>query len=90
MLRTITVVIGWTAILSNSIYGLFAPRFMGFQQRQLSATYSVAAALMVTTQIWFPKLVSRIGEHRTCTLGIVACGAGIGGLSLVRVQPLHR
>lgn len=39
MLRTITVVIGWTAILSNSIYGLFAPRFMGFQQRQLSATY---------------------------------------------------
>ena len=35
MLRTITIVIGWTAILSNSIYGLFAPRFMGFQQAQL-------------------------------------------------------
>ena len=32
---TITIVIGWTAILSNSIYGLFAPRFMGFQQAEL-------------------------------------------------------
>eukprot|EP00966_Prymnesium_polylepis_P272309 6291287-Prymnesium_polylepis.1 len=29
MLRLITIIIGWTAVLSNSIYGLFAPRFMG-------------------------------------------------------------
>ena len=27
MLRTVTIIIGWTAVLSNSIYGLFAPRF---------------------------------------------------------------
>ena len=40
MLRSVTVVIGWTAVLSNSIYGLFAPRFLGFRQPQLSATYS--------------------------------------------------
>lgn len=89
MLRTITIVIGWTAILSNSIYGLFAPKFLGFSQPQLSATYSVAAALMVTTQVIFPRLISKIGEHRVCTIGIVAAGVGIGGQSLVRFQPFH-
>ena len=56
MLRTITIIIGWTAILSNSIYGLFAPRFLGFGQPQLSATYSLAAALMVATQVISPYL----------------------------------
>ena len=85
----ITIVIGTTAILSNSIYGLFAPRFMGFQQRQLSATYSGAAALMIASQVGFARLVARVGEHRACSLGIAAAGAGIGGLSLLRVQPLH-
>ena len=89
MLRTITIAIGWTAILSNSIYGLFAPKFLGFSQPQLSATYSVAAALMVGTQVVLPKLVSRLGEYRLCTMGILAAGAGIGGQSLVRFQPLH-
>ena len=89
MLRTVTIVVGWTAVLSNSIYGLFAPRFMGFAQPQLSATYSAAAALMIATQAIFPALVKRIGEHRACTLGILAAGAGIGGQSLLRVQPYH-
>ena len=89
MLRTITIIIGWTAVLSNSIYGLFAPRFLGFGQPQLSATYSAAAALMIGTQLVFPRLVAKIGEHRACTLGILAAGAGIGGQALLRVQPLH-
>ena len=89
ILRTITIVMGWTAILSNSIYGLFAPRFMGFQQPQLSATYSMAAIMMVATQVAFPRLVASIGAHRACTLGILAAGTGIGGQSLVRFQPLH-
>jgi len=71
MLRTITIVIGWTAIPSNSIYGLFAPRFLGFQQPQLSATYSVAAILMVTTQLVFPRLFAKTGEHRACSLSIL-------------------
>jgi MFS family permease len=89
MLRTITIIVGWTAILSNSIYGLFAPRAMGFQQAQLSATYSTAAILMVTMQILFVRLVAKIGEHRACSLGILAAGLGIGGQSLIRFQPLH-
>ena len=90
MLRTITVVIGWTAILSNSIYGLFAPRFMGFQQAQLSATYSTAAILAVCAQVVFPRLSTALGgTHRTCTLGILAAGLGIGGQSLIRIQPFH-
>ena len=89
MLRTITIIVGWTAILSNSIYGLFAPRTMGFQQAQLSATYSTAAILMVSMQIIFVRLVAKIGEHRACSLGILAAGLGIGGQSLIRFQPLH-
>lgn len=89
MLRTITIAMGWTAILSNSIYGLFAPRFLGFSQPQLSATYSFAAALMVGTQVFLPKLVSKLGDHTVCTLGILAAGIGIGGQSLVRFQPFH-
>lgn len=89
MLRTITIIVGWTAILSNSIYGLFAPRAMGFQQAQLSATYSTAAILMVSMQIIFARLVAKIGEHRACSLGILAAGLGIGGQSLIRFQPLH-
>jgi len=89
ILRTITIVIGWSAILSNSIYGLFAPRFMNFQQLQLSATYSLAAGLMVATQVVFPKLVANVGAHKACTIGILAVGAGIGGQSVVRVQPFH-
>jgi hypothetical protein len=90
ILRTITIIVGWTAILSYSIYGLFAPRFMGFGQNQLSATYSAAAILMVATQIVFPKIVTKMGgEHRACTVGILAVATGIGGQSLIRVQPLH-
>ena len=89
MLRTITIIVGWTAILSNSIYGLFAPRAMGFQQAQLSATYSTAAILMVAMQIIFVRLVAKIGEHRACSLGILAAGLGIGGQSLIRFQPFH-
>ena len=74
---------------SRSTFPPPAPRFMGFHQRQLSATYSLAAALMVATQVQFPRVINRLGEHRTCTLGIVSAGLGIGGLALVRVQPLH-
>ena len=89
MLRTITIAMGWTAILSNSIYGLFAPRFLGFSQPQLSATYSVAAALMVGTQVILPKLMHRVGDHNLCTVGILSAAIGIGGQSLVRFQPFH-
>lgn len=89
MLRVITIVMGWTAILSNSIYGLFAPKFLNFSQPHLSATYSFAAALMVGTQVIFPRLVAKLGEHAVCTLGILAAGLGIGGQSLIRFQPFH-
>ena len=89
MLRTVTMAMGWTAILSNSMYGLFAPRFLGFTQAHLSATYSAAAILMVATQMLFPRVEAKVGAHRACSLGILAAGMGIGGLSLVRVQPLH-
>ena len=89
MLRSITMIIGLTAVLSNSMYGLFAPRFLGFGQVQLSATYSTAAALAISAQLVFPRLVAQLGEHRLCTLGILGTGVGIGGQALLRSQPAH-
>lgn len=89
MLRTITIIMGWTTILSNSIYGLFAPRFMGFEQAHLSASYSFAAMLMIGTQVMFPQIIAKLGAHKACTLGILAAGTGIGAQSLVRIQPFH-
>jgi len=89
MLRSITMIIGWTAVLSNSMYGLFAPRFLGFGQAQLSATYSTAAALAISAQLVFPRLVAQLGEHRLCSLGILGTGVGIGGQALLRSQPAH-
>ena len=44
---------------------------------------------MIATQVIFPRLVARIGEHRACALGILAAGTGIGGQALLRIQPLH-
>ena len=81
MLRTITIIVGWKAILSNSIYGLFAPRVLGFKQPQLRATYSAAAVLMVLTQsiehvqlVFFPSiLVSEDYPSLRCNLCITCC-----------------
>ena len=89
MLRTITIAVGWTAVLSNSIYGLFAPTFIGFRQAELSATYSAAACLAICAQVAFPRVVAAVGEHAACTLGVAAAAVGIGGQALLRTQPLH-
>lgn len=96
VLRTITVVVGWTAILSNSVYGLFANRFLGFEQTRLSASYSSAAILMVAAQLALPRFLDRLraagvddGPGAACSLGVLVCGLGVGGQSLVRAQPYH-
>lgn len=75
-LRLITIIIGSTAILSNSIYGLFAPKYLGFGQTQLSATYSTAAGLMVLSQIIFPRILEKLGSHLTLTFGILSSAIG--------------
>jgi hypothetical protein len=44
---------------------------------------------MVATQFAFPPLVSLLGEHTACTLGILLTATGIGGQALLTRQPLH-
>ena len=45
---------------------------MGFGQQQLSASFSVGAALTVSTQLFlFPKIVKALGDHATCSMGML-------------------
>ena len=63
---------------------------LGYEQPQLSATFSSAAALTVFTQLAiFPRLVKRLGEHLTCALGLSLLASGLGGFSLLKLQPFH-
>ena len=41
-------IMGWTAILSNSINGLFAPELLHFTQSSLSATYSFSIYTIIS------------------------------------------
>ncbi|MGB1593309.1 MAG: hypothetical protein ACPIOQ_11195, partial [Promethearchaeia archaeon] len=55
-----------------STYCLFANAVMGFGQQQLSASFSVGAALTVSTQLFFfPKIVKALGDHATCSMGML-------------------
>jgi len=90
MLRTIALAAGWALTLSVAIYSLFASKFLGYQQSQVSATMSAGAATTILTQIFIvPRLVKRAGEHLSCSLGLWTLALGLAGMSLVRVQPFH-
>jgi len=89
-LRAIALIVGWALTLSVSTYGLFAPRFLGYGQPQLSATYSAGAATVIVVQLFlFPRLIGRVGKHLGLTLGLLSLSTGLGGASLCRVQPVH-
>ena len=50
-------------------YSLFASKFMGFAQPQLSATFSAGAAITILTQlVIFPRVIRRFGEYATNAL----------------------
>ena len=89
-LRMIALVVGWSLTLSVSTYGLFAPRFLGYSQPQLSATFSAGAAVTILTQVLlFPRLARGLGEHATCAAGLWVYLSGIMGQALIRFQPFH-
>lgn len=90
ILRLIALAVGWSLTLSVYGYALLAPRFLGYEQAQLSATFSVGAAVTILVQlVVFPRLVARVGEPASCTLGLSALSVGLVGAALVRTQPAH-
>ena len=88
-LRSIALVVGWSLTLSVYCYGLFAPKFMGYDQPQLSATFSAGALTTIAAQVLFPTLVRRIGPHLTSCFGLLTLSLGMASQSIVRSQPLH-
>ena len=89
-LRLVAGAVGWSLTLCVSTYCLFGSVMLGYEQPQLSATFSSAAALTVFTQLAiFPRLVKRLGEHLTCALGLSLLASGLGGFSLLKLQPFH-
>jgi MFS family permease len=90
MLRIIALAAGWSLTLCVSIYSLFASRFLGYGQSELSLTYSAGAATVIGTQISIvPRLVNRAREHLSCTLGLWALVVGLTGFPLIRTMPFH-
>jgi MFS family permease len=90
LLRVIALAAGWALTLSVSTYSLFASKFLGYAQPELSAAMSAGAATTIATQILIvPRLVKLSGEHLSCTLGLWVLTMGLAGSSLLRVQPLH-
>ena len=88
-LRSIALVVGWSLTLSVYCYGLFAPKFLGYDQPQLSATFSAGALTTIAAQVLFPTLVRRIGPHLTSAFGLLTLSLGMASQSIVRAQPLH-
>jgi hypothetical protein len=90
MLRTIALVVGWTLTLSVSTYCLFGSAVMGWQQAQLSVSFSAGAAVTIITQlVVFPTLYKRLGDHASCSFGLLGTAIGLVGCSSCIVQPFH-
>ena len=90
MLRVVALACGWSLTLCVSTYCLFGSAFLGYKQPELSATFSAGAACTIITQIAiFPRLVKRVGEHAACAIGLVLLSMGLGGSSLLKIQPFH-
>lgn len=85
LLRIVALAAGWSLTLTIAIYSLFASKFLGYAQPQLSSTYSVGAATVIATQVLLvPPLVGRAGEHLACALGLGLLATGLVGTSLCR------
>jgi DHA1 family tetracycline resistance protein-like MFS transporter len=88
--RAISFVCRWKMITGLSTYQLYAQRFLGYGPLACSAVLSLSAATQFGTQLLLlPRLLPRIGEHRTAALGLLLIGFGFGGCALTKVQPLH-
>ena len=90
MLRLVALAVGWSLTLCVSTYCLFSSALLGFNQPQLSLSFSTGAAITVFTQLaLFPRLVKAVGEHIACAMGLTLLSASVGGFSLLTIQPIH-
>lgn len=69
---------------------IFSQTFLGYGQPQLSLTQSCGAAVGLSVQLWLlPRLIDRIGEAVSCTLGLALLGTCVGMSAVLRSQPAH-
>lgn len=90
LLRLVALAVGWSLTLSVSTYCLLSQSLLGWDQRHLSTAFSAGAAITVFTQLYlFPRLVKRVGEHVSCSLGLASVALGLVGCSTMLLQPFH-
>mmetsp|Transcript_20801 Transcript_20801/g.31821 ORF Transcript_20801/g.31821 Transcript_20801/m.31821 type:complete len:460 (-) Transcript_20801:1053-2432(-) len=88
LLRLVALVVGWSLTLSVYCYGLFAPRFLDFDQASLSAAISTGAVTTIAASLAFPRIVHKIGDHTASALGLLSLSICLAGSSLVR-KPIY-
>jgi len=89
LLRLVALVVGWSLTLSVYGYGMFAPRFLGYDQARLSLVLSAGALVTIASQLSFPTLVAALGLHAASAAGLLTLALGLAGQALLRHNPLH-
>jgi len=88
--RWVALVCSFAVVAGIATYTLFANRFLGYGQREISLTQSAAAALALCVNLLvLPRLIDCVGEAVSCAIGLVLLGLCFGACSLITLQPLH-
>ena len=90
LVRWIALVCSYSVTTSVASYAIFAGRFLGYGQNDISLSQSVgAAAALVAQLLVLPRMLDVIGEAFSCLIGLVLLGACFGAVGCVTVQPFH-
>ena len=90
IVRWIALVCSFSVTTGIAIYSLFAQRFLGYGQPQISAAQSSAAAASLVAQlILLPRMLDTVGEATSCVVGLLVLGLCTGANAIVRTQPYH-
>lgn len=90
LFRAVAFVCRWKMITGLSTYQLYTQRFLGYGALSRSAALSLSAATQFGVQLLvLPRLMPKLGEHRTTSLGLLLIGVGFAGCGLISAQPLH-
>ena len=90
IVRWIGFVCAFSVTTGIAMYSVFAQRFLGYGQPQISAAQSAAAAAALLAQlVLLPRMLDRVGEAYSCIVGLLVLGLCTGGNAIVRTQPYH-